>query len=74
MARRKKKPVHHIQMTERKRAIIGLLLQEYGIKSAQNMDNLRGGEEPMGLVIWKLLRVLLHLCFWGTLINIRQIR
>ena len=36
---RKKKPVHKVQMTERKRNIIQMLLQEYDIESAQDMQN-----------------------------------
>lgn len=39
MARREKKPVHHVQMTEGKRAIIGQLLQEYDIQSAQDIQD-----------------------------------
>lgn len=38
MARREKKPVHHVQMTEGKRAIIQRLLQEYEIESAQDIQ------------------------------------
>lgn len=38
MARREKKPVHHVQMTEGKRAIIQQLLQEYEIESAQDIQ------------------------------------
>lgn len=38
MARREKKPVHHVQMTEGKRAIIQQLLQEYDIESAQDIQ------------------------------------
>lgn len=39
MARREKKPVHHVQMTEGKRAIIQQLLQEYDIESAQDIQD-----------------------------------
>ena len=40
MARRKEKqPVHHMQMTERKRAVIQQLLQEYDIESAQDIQD-----------------------------------
>ena len=35
MARREKKPVHHVQMTDGKRAIIQQLLQEYDIETAK---------------------------------------
>ena len=38
MARREKKPVHHVQMTEGKRAIIQQLLQEYEIESVQDIQ------------------------------------
>ena len=34
MARREKKPVHHVQMTDGKRAIIQELLSEYDIQKA----------------------------------------
>lgn len=34
MARREKKPVHHVQMTDGKRAIIQGLLSEYDIQEA----------------------------------------
>ena len=34
MARKEKKTVHHVQMTEGKRAIIQQLLQEYDIETA----------------------------------------
>lgn len=40
MARRKEKqPVHHVQMTEGKRAIIQQLLQEYDIETAQDIQD-----------------------------------
>lgn len=39
MARREKKPVHHVQMTDGKRAIIQQLLQEYDIESAQDIQD-----------------------------------
>ena len=38
MAKREKKPVHHIQMTAGKRQLIRELLQEYEIKSAQDIQ------------------------------------
>lgn len=38
MAKREKNPVHHVQMTEGKRQIIRELLQEYEIKSAQDIQ------------------------------------
>ena len=40
MAQKKKskKPVHHVEMTEGKRAIIQQLLQEYDIQSAQDIQ------------------------------------
>ena len=34
MAKRERKPVHHVQMTDGKRAIIQQLLQEYDIQDA----------------------------------------
>ena len=34
MARKEKQPVHHVQMTDGKRAIIQQLLQEYDIETA----------------------------------------
>ena len=37
MARREKKPVHHVQMTDGKRAIIQQLLQEYDIETAEDI-------------------------------------
>ena len=39
MAKREKPPVHHIQMTDGKRQIIRGLLQEYEIKSAQDIQD-----------------------------------
>lgn len=39
MARREKKPVYHVQMTEGKRKIIQRLLQEYDIGSAQDIQD-----------------------------------
>lgn len=39
MARREKKPVHHVQMTDGKRAIIQQLLQEYDIESVQDIQD-----------------------------------
>ena len=39
MARKEKKPVHHVQMTDGKRAIIQQLLQEYDIESAQDIQD-----------------------------------
>ena len=38
MEARKKKPVHHVQMTDGKRQIIQQLLREYDIKSAQDIQ------------------------------------
>jgi transposase-like protein len=37
MARREKKPVHHVQMTDGKRAIIQQLLQKYNIETAEDI-------------------------------------
>jgi hypothetical protein len=37
MARREKKPVHHVQMTDGKRAIIQQLLQEYGKRQTSRL-------------------------------------
>ena len=39
MARREKKPIHHVQMTDGKRAIIQQLLQEYDIETAEDIQN-----------------------------------
>lgn len=39
MTRKPKKPVHHVEMTEGKRAIIRGLLEEYDIESAQDIQN-----------------------------------
>ena len=39
MARKEKKPVHHVQMTEGKRAIIRQLLQEYDIETAEDIQD-----------------------------------
>ena len=39
MAKREKKPVHKVQMTEGKRNIIQMLLQEYDIESAQDIQD-----------------------------------
>ena len=36
---REKKPVHHVQMTDGKRAIIQQLLQEYDIESAEDIQD-----------------------------------
>ena len=36
---REKKPVHEVQMTEGKRNIIQMLLQEYDIESAQDIQD-----------------------------------
>ena len=41
MAKRERKPVHHVQMTDGKRAIIQQLLQEYDIQDA--LKDLLGG-------------------------------
>ena len=38
MARREKKPVHHVQMTDGKRAIIQGLLSEYDIQNANDIQ------------------------------------
>lgn len=39
MTRKQKKPVHHVQMTEGKRAIIRGLLEEYDIENAQDIQD-----------------------------------
>ena len=39
MAKREKKPVHRVVMTEGKRNIIRQLLEEYDIESAQDIQN-----------------------------------
>lgn len=39
MARREKKPVHHVEMTDGKKAIIQGLLQEYDIQSAEDIQD-----------------------------------
>ena len=39
MTRKEKKPVHHVQMTEGKRAIIQQLLQEYDIETAEDIQD-----------------------------------
>lgn len=39
MAKREKKPIHKVQMTEGKRNIIQMLLQEYDIESAQDIQD-----------------------------------
>lgn len=39
MARRAKKPVHHVQMTDGKRAIIQQLLQEYDIETVEDVQD-----------------------------------
>lgn len=39
MAKKKKRPVHHIQMTDGKREIVSRLIQEYNIKNAQDIQN-----------------------------------
>lgn len=39
MAKKTKKPVHHVQMTDGKREIIRKLLEEYDIESAQDIQN-----------------------------------
>ena len=39
MAKKEKKPVHHVQMTEGKRAIIQQLLQEYDIETAEDIQD-----------------------------------
>ena len=39
MARREKKPVHKVQMTEGKRNIIHQLLKEYDIQSAEDIQD-----------------------------------
>ena len=41
MAKRERKPLHHVQMTDGKRAIIQQLLQEYDIQDA--LKDLLGG-------------------------------
>ena len=49
MEERKKKPVHHIQMTDGKRQIIQQLLQEYDIETVEDIQDalkdLLGGEK-----------------------------
>ena len=37
MANKTKQPVHHVEMTDGKRAIIQQLLQEYDIKTAEDI-------------------------------------
>jgi transposase-like protein len=39
MARREKKPVHYVQMTDGKHAIIQQLLQEYDIETAEDIQD-----------------------------------
>ena len=39
MARKEKKPIHHVQMTDGKRKIIQQLLQEYEIESAEDIQD-----------------------------------
>lgn len=39
MARKQKQPVHHVQMTDGKRAIIQQLLQEYDIETAEDIQD-----------------------------------
>lgn len=39
MAKREKKPVHHVRMTDGKRAIIQQLLQEYEIETAEDIQD-----------------------------------
>ena len=39
MAKREKKPVHRVQMTDGKRAIIQQLLQEYEIETAEDIQD-----------------------------------
>lgn len=39
MAKREKKPVQHVQITEGKRSITRQLFQEYDIESAQDIQN-----------------------------------
>ena len=39
MAKKAKKPVHHVQMTEGKRQIIQQLLSEYEIETAEDIQN-----------------------------------
>ncbi len=40
MARREKKPIYKVQMTERKRQIVQQLLQEYDIETAEDIQGL----------------------------------
>ncbi|MCI7093230.1 MAG: transposase, partial [Lachnospiraceae bacterium] len=39
MANKTKQPVHHVEMTDGKRAIIQQLLQEYDIKTAEDIQD-----------------------------------
>lgn len=39
MAKREKKPAHHVRMTERKREIVRQLLQEYDIETAEDIQD-----------------------------------
>ena len=39
MAKKERKPVHRVQMTDGKRAIIQQLLQEYDIKDAKDIQD-----------------------------------
>lgn len=62
---REKKPVHKVQMTEGKRNIIQMLLQEYDIESAQDIQDalkdLLGGtiKEMMEAFDRRVIRLLL---------------
>lgn len=44
MARREKKPVHRVEMTEGKRNIIRQLLQEYDIETAEDIYGFEASE------------------------------
>ena len=39
MAKRERKPVHHVQMTDGKRAIIQQLLEEYDIQDVKDIKD-----------------------------------
>ena len=43
----KKKPVHRVQMTEGKRAIIQQLLQEYEIETVEDISDYRNGTKTI---------------------------
>ena len=64
MAKREKKPIHKVQMTEGKRNIIQMLLQEYDIQTADDIQEAL--KDLLGGTIKEMMEAEMdnHLCFF----------